>query len=52
MLQLFIKTKESPLLTSFFLNLFIHERHTEGERETGREAETQAEGEAGSMQGA
>ena len=33
---------------SFFLRfyLFIHERHTE------REAETQAEGEAGSMQGA
>ena len=28
--------------------LFIHERHTERERE----AETQAEGEAGSMQGA
>ena len=30
----------------FFKDLFIHESHTE------REAETQAEGEAGSMQGA
>ena len=39
---------------SFFLKniLFIYERHREQEREKGGEAETQAEGEAGSMQGA
>ena len=37
----------SVLVLNFFLrfNLFIHERHTD------REAETQAEGEAGSVQG-
>ena len=45
----------SQFATDFFLSfffkdsiLFIHERHTERERM----AETQAEGEAGSMQGA
>ena len=47
-----MKTKYALFLsaygTFFFLRfyLFIHERHTQ------REAQTQAEGEAGSMQGA
>ena len=41
-----MQTKEHAF--NFFFNLFIYDRHTVRERE----AETQAEGEAGSMQGA
>ena len=47
-LSRFILNKSTSFIFLFFKRfyLFIHERHTQ------REVETQAEGEAGSMQGA